>query len=105
MANGGKRDGENYEGRMGERDEFTSVRTVLYLLLQVLNDLHRVSSLSQLSRVVTDLEDLLIRDCAPTKPTGKKNDYDRSAYDTYARDVKVGFHKLYMFSYVLAKPE
>jgi len=65
----------------------------------------RISSLSQLSLVVTELEDLLFRGCAATKPTGKKNDYDRSAYNTYARDVKVGFHKLYMFSYVHAKPE
>lgn len=64
----------------------------------------RISSLSLLSSVVTELEDLLIRGCAPIK-TGKKKDYDRSAYDTYARDVKSGFHKLYMFTYVLAKPE
>ena len=34
MAIGGERDGEDYEGRMGERDEFTSVRSVLYLLPQ-----------------------------------------------------------------------
>ena len=90
---------------MGERDEFTSVRAVLYLLLQILMTCNRISSLSQLSLVVTELEDLLFRGCAATKSTGKKNDYDRSAYNTYARDVKVGFHKLYMFSYVHAKPE
>jgi len=65
----------------------------------------RISSLPLLSLVATELEDLLIRGCAPIKPTTKKNDYDRSAYNTYARDVKAGFHKLYMFCYVLAKPE
>lgn len=34
MANGGQRDGKNHEGWMGKRDEFSSVRTVLYLLQQ-----------------------------------------------------------------------
>lgn len=66
---------------------------------------NRISSLPLLSLAVTELEDLLIRGRAPIKPTGKKEDYDRSAYNTYARDVKVGFQKLYMFSYALAKPE
>ena len=65
----------------------------------------RISSLSSLSLVVTELEDLLIHGRAPLKQTGKKDDYDRSAYDTYARDVRAGFRKLYMFSYALAKPE
>jgi DCN1-like protein 4/5 len=65
----------------------------------------RISSLSLLSLAVTELEDLLIRDRAPLKPTGRKEDYDRSAYNTYARDVRSSFHKLYKFSYVLAKPE
>jgi len=65
----------------------------------------RISSLSLLSLVVTELEDLLIRGSAPIKPTSKKSDYDRSAYNAYARDVKVGFQKFYMFSYALAKPE
>lgn len=105
MANGGERDGEDHEGRMGERDEFTSVRTVLFLLPQIFMICNRISSLPLLSLVVTELEDLLIRGCAPVKPTGKKNDYDRSIYNTYAQDVKVGFHKLYMFSYALVKPE
>jgi DCN1-like protein 4/5 len=78
---------------------------MLYFLQQVLMTRIRVSSLSPLSLVVTELEDLLIRDRAPIKPTGKKEDYDRSAYNNYARDVKAGFHKLYMFSFALAKPE
>ena len=80
--------------------------TVLYLFPKGYSSYaNRISSLPLLSLVVSDLEDLLIRDCPPTKPTSKKNDYDRSAYNTYARDVKAGFHKLYMFSYALAKPE
>ncbi|KAF8810102.1 hypothetical protein BYT27DRAFT_6501356 [Phlegmacium glaucopus] len=65
----------------------------------------RISSLSPLSLAVTELEDLLIRGSAPVKPTSKKEEYDRSVYNTYARDVKAGFRKLYMFSYALAKPE
>jgi len=65
----------------------------------------RISSLSLLSLAVTELEDLLIRGCLPIKLGSKEEDYDRSAYNTYSRDVKVGFQKLYMFSYVLAKPE
>jgi DCN1-like protein 4/5 len=90
------------------------VRTVLCCLSSsclvvtaVLKICHRVSSLPLLSLVATELEDLLIRGCAPVKSTGKKNDYDRSVYNTYARlgDVKAGFQKLYMFCYVLAKPE
>ena len=107
MANGVERDGEDHKGRMGERDEFTSVRAVLCCLsyLRVLMICNRISSLPLLSLVATELEDLLIRGCAPIKPTTKKNDYDRTAYNTYARDVKAGFHKLYMFCYVLAKPE
>lgn len=66
---------------------------------------YRISSLSMLSLVVKELEDLLIRGNAPIKPMGKKEEYDRSAYNTYAKDVKVGFNKFYMFSYALAKPE
>lgn len=66
---------------------------------------NRISSLPLLLLVATELEDLLIRGCAPVKPTSKKYDYDRSAYNTYARDVKASFHKLYTFCYVLAKPE
>jgi len=65
----------------------------------------RISSLPVLSLAVTELEDLLIRGSVPIKPTNKKDDYDRSAYNTCARDVKAGFQKLYMFSYALAKPE
>ena len=86
----------------------SSLRCVVCCIscLKILMICNRISSLSRLSLVVSDLEDLLIRGCAPIKPTGsKKNDYDRSAYNTYARDVKAGFHKLYMFSYALAKPE
>ena len=85
----------------------SSLRCVLCCLscLRVLTICNRISSLPLLSLVATELEDLLIRGCAPVKQTGKKNDYDRSAYNAYARDVKAGFHKLYMFCYVLAKPE
>lgn len=85
----------------------STLRCVLCCLscLMVLMICNRVSSLPLLSLVVTELEDLLIRGCAPVKLTSKKNDYDRSAYNMYARDVKAGFHKLYMFCYVLAKPE
>ena len=91
---------------MGERDEFTSVRiTSLYLRQQPLMPCNRISSLTLLSLAVAELEDLLIRGCVPVKPTSKKDDYDRSTYNTYARDVKVGFQKLYMFAYALAKPE
>ena len=104
MANGVERDGEDYKGRMGDRDEFAPVCTVLSLLPLSTHG-NRVSSLPLLSLVATELEDLLIRGCAPVKTTGKKNDYDRSAYNAYARDVKAGFHKLYMFCYALAKPE
>lgn len=65
----------------------------------------RISSLLLLSLAVTELEALLIHGCAPVKPTTKKDDYDRSAYNSYARDVKSSFRKLYMFSYALVKPE
>jgi DCN1-like protein 4/5 len=93
------------------RDEWvkwtSSLRYVLccHSCLRVLMVCNRISSLPLLLLAVTELEDLLFRGCAPVKPTGKKNDYDRSAYNTYARDVKAGFHKLYMFCYLLAKPE
>jgi len=66
---------------------------------------NRISSLPLLSLAVTELEDLLIHGSAPIKPTGRREDYDRSAYNSYARDVKAGFQKFYMFSYALAKPE
>ena len=85
----------------------SSLRCVLCCLSypRVLMICDRISSLPLLSLVATELEDLLIHGCAPVKPTSKKNEYDRSAYNTYARDVKAGFQKLYMFCYVLAKPE
>jgi len=65
----------------------------------------RISSLSLLSLAVTELGDLLICGCAPIKPTSKKEDYDRSAYNAYALNLKASFQKFYMFSYALAKPE
>jgi DCN1-like protein 4/5 len=66
----------------------------------------RISSLSQLSTAVSDLELMLIQSkSTPKGAAGKKAAYDRSAYDKYAADPAAAFQTLYSFCFTLAKPE
>jgi len=66
----------------------------------------KVSSVSQISLAITELEELLIHGKPPVKvPAKKDQDYDRTSYFKYSTDVKAAFQKLYAFSFNLAKPE
>ncbi|KAJ7168307.1 DUF298-domain-containing protein [Mycena crocata] len=66
----------------------------------------KISSLSQLSLVVSDLEKLLIQGKPAVKGSaGKKDPYDKFAYNKYAADSKAAFQTLYSYCFNLAKPE
>jgi len=66
----------------------------------------KVSSVSQISLAMTELEELLIRGKPPVKAATKKDqDYDRTSYFNHSANIKAAFQKLYLFSFSLAKPE
>lgn len=80
----------------------------------------RISSLSQLAIALVDLENLLVLGkpqlkrpqssgmgaaSVKKKRTGDNEPYDRTAYWEYAADKKAAFQQLYVFCFVLAKPE
>lgn len=67
----------------------------------------KISSLSQLTIALTDLENLLILGKPSLKKSAKKDQdpYDRTLYYSYADDAKAAFQKFYMFCFSLAKPE
>ncbi|KAG7453051.1 uncharacterized protein BT62DRAFT_977522 [Guyanagaster necrorhizus] len=89
----------------GQWIKWTSARKYVSLFLY---RARRISTLSQIYRALSDLDDLLIDGKPPLKrPTNaKKNDepYDRTAYWIYAADTKDAFRKLYMFCFTLVKP-
>jgi DCN1-like protein 4/5 len=66
----------------------------------------KVSSVSQISLAITELEELLIQGKPPVKvPAKKDQEYDRTSYFASSTNVKDAFQKLYTFCYNLAKPE
>ncbi|KAJ8093032.1 hypothetical protein PM082_020513 [Marasmius tenuissimus] len=64
----------------------------------------KISSPQVLRQALTDLEDLLIVDKPPLKPS-KNEPYNRTLYWTYAKDKKAAFHQFYTFCFTLAKSE
>lgn len=64
----------------------------------------RTASPQVLRLALSDLEDLLILDKPPLKPS-KNELYNRTAYWAYARDTKHSFHEFYAFCFNLAKAE
>ncbi|KAJ6500578.1 Cullin binding-domain-containing protein [Mycena sanguinolenta] len=73
---------------------------------ELAHDAVRISSLSGLSMAVSDLETLLIQGKPAAKGSaGKKDPYDRFAYNKYAADPTAAFQTLYSFCFTLAKQE
>ncbi|KAJ6488504.1 Cullin binding-domain-containing protein [Mycena vitilis] len=66
----------------------------------------KISSLPQLSIVVSDLDALLVQGKPNAKGSvGKKDPYDKTAYNKYAADPKAAFQTFYSFCFTLVKPE
>ncbi|KAL0577369.1 hypothetical protein V5O48_004621 [Marasmius crinis-equi] len=64
----------------------------------------KISSPKILRLALSDLEDLLILDKPPLKPS-KSEPYSRTSYWEYSRDKKKAFHEFYSFCFTLAKAE
>lgn len=72
----------------------------------------RISSLNTLALALRELENLMLLGkpaLKQSKPTGNKTSsdepYNRSRYHRYVQSVAKAYSELYLFSFMLAKPE